>query len=119
ALSSPPSRLPAAPRAQCAVAGSVSQTPPPPARLSSSRVTVRAPLPAWRVTRKLPSSAPTTLKDVLPFPTLSRSLPRNAKPSVGGGGATAKPPASTSVGQLRFDTVTSRQPISRLLSVTM
>src|SRR5205809_907672 len=30
-LSSAPSRLPAAPSAQCAVAGSVSQTPPPPA----------------------------------------------------------------------------------------
>src|SRR5436309_5749080 len=78
ALSSPPSRLPAAPRAQCAVAGSVSQTPPPPARLSSSRVTVRAPLPAWRVTRKLPSSAPSALKAVLPCPTLSRSLDRKS-----------------------------------------
>src|SRR5438094_9823843 len=59
-LSSAPSRLPAAPSAQFAVVGSVSQTPPPPARRSSSRVTVRAPLPAWTVTRKLPSSAPST-----------------------------------------------------------
>src|SRR5213593_3735567 len=118
ALSSPPSRLPAAPRAQCAVAGSVSQTPPPPARLSSSRVTVRAPLPAWRVTRKLPSSAPSTLKAVLPCPTLSRSLPRNARPSVGGGGATAKPPASTTVCPFGFVTVTSRAPIAAVAPIT-
>src|SRR5439155_15594739 len=93
-LSSAPSRLPAAPSAQCAVAGSVSQTPPPPARRSSSRVTVRAPLPAWMVTRKLPSSAPSALKAPLPCPTLSRSLPRNARPSVGGGGDLDQPPFS-------------------------
>src|SRR5205823_2356684 len=38
-LSSAPSRPAEAPSAQFAVAGAVSQTPPPPARLSSSRVT--------------------------------------------------------------------------------
>src|SRR5439155_215760 len=75
-LSSAPSRLAAAPSAQFAVAGSVSQTPPL-ARRSSSRVTVRAPLPAPTVTRKLPSSALSALKAPLPCPTLSRSLPRN------------------------------------------
>src|SRR5881396_1096577 len=117
-LSSPPSRLPAAPRAQCAVAGSVSQTPPPPARLSSSRVTVRAPLPAWTVTRKLPSSAPSALKAVLPCPTLSRSLPRNARPSVGGGGATAKPPVRTTGCPSGFVTVTSRAPIAAVAPIT-
>src|SRR5881396_2147497 len=116
-LSSPPSRLPAAPRAQCAVAGSVSQTPPPPARLSSSRVTVRAPLPAWTVTRKLPSSAPSALKAVLPCPTLSRSLPRNARPSVGGGGATAKPPVRTTDCPSGFATVTSRAPIAAVAPI--
>src|SRR5437773_5735323 len=88
-LSSAPSRLPAAPSAQFAVVGSVSQTPPPPARRSSSRVTVRAPLPAWTVTRKLPSSAPSTLKAVLPCPTSAGGLPRNATRSVEGGAGTA------------------------------
>src|SRR5881296_2942328 len=116
-LSSAPSRLPAAPRAQCAVAGSVSQTPPPPARRSSSRVTVRAPLPAWTVTRKLPSSAPSALKAVLPCPTLSRSLPRNARPSVGGGGATAKPPVRTTDCPSGFATVTSRAPIAAVAPI--
>src|SRR2546426_613200 len=117
ALSSAPSRLPAAPSAQCAVAGSVSQTPPPPARRSSSRVTVRAPLPAWMVTRKLPSSAPSALKAPLPCPTLSRSLPRNARPSVGGGGVTVKPPVSTTVCPSGFDTVTSRAPIAAVAPI--
>src|SRR5437016_2009499 len=74
ALSSAPSRLAPAPSAQFAVAGSVSQTPPPPARRSTSRVTVRAPLPAPTVTRKLPSSAPSAVTAPLPCPTLSRSL---------------------------------------------
>src|SRR2546425_764699 len=111
-LSSAPSRLAPAPSAQFAVAGSVSQTPPPPARRSSSRVTVRAPLPAPTVTRKLPSSAPSALKAPLPCPTLSRSLPRNARPSVGGGGVTVKPPVSTTVWPSGFDTVTSRAPIA-------
>src|SRR5213593_1718454 len=116
-LSSAPSRLPAAPSAQCAVAGSVSQTPPPPARRSSSRVTVRAPLPAWMVTRKLPSSAPSALKAPLPCPTLSRSLPRNARPSVGGGVVTVKPPVSTTVWPSGFDTVTSRAPIAAVAPI--
>src|SRR3989441_9324102 len=116
-LSSAPSRLPAAPSAQCAVAGSVSQTPPPPARRSSSRVTVRAPLPAWMVTRKLPSSAPSALKAPLPCPTLSRSLPRNARPSVGGGGVTVKPPVSTTVWPSGFDTATSRAPIAAVAPI--
>src|SRR5205823_14473753 len=62
-LSSAPSRPAEAPSAQFAVAGSVSHAPPL-ARRSSSRVTVRAPLPAWTVTRKLPSNAPSALKAV-------------------------------------------------------
>src|SRR2546427_2724095 len=117
-LSSTPSRLPAAPSAQCAVAGSVSQTPPPPVRRSSSRVTVRTPDPAPTVTRKLPSSAPSPLKAPLPCPTLSRSLPRNARPSVGGGGVTVKPPVSTTVWPSGFDTVTSRAPIAAGAPIT-
>src|SRR5205823_4199780 len=117
-LSSAPSRLPAAPSAQFAVVGSVSQTPPPPARRSSGRVTVRAPLPAWTVTRKLPSSAPSTLKAVLPCPTLSRSLPRNARPSVGGGGITAKPQVRTTDCPAGFATVTSRAPIAAVAPIT-
>src|SRR3989442_7220612 len=117
ALSSAPSRLAPAPSAQFAVAGSVSQTPPPPARRSSSRVTVRAPLPAPTVTRKLPSSAPSALKAPLPCPTLSRSLPRNARPSVGGGGVTVKPPVSTTVWPSGFDTVTSRAPIAAVAPI--
>src|SRR5256712_7452376 len=106
-VSSAPSRLPAAPSAQCAVAGSVSQTPPPPARRSSSRLTVHPPLPAPTVTRKLPSSAPSALKAPLPCPTLSRNLPRNARPSVGGGGVTVKPPVSTPVYSSGVHIVTS------------
>src|SRR2546425_8544568 len=117
ALSSAPSRLAPAPSAQFAVAGSVSQTPPPPARRSSSRVTVRAPLPAPTVTRKLPSSAPSALKAPLPCPTLSRSLPRNARPSVGGGGGTVKPPVSTTVLPSGFDTATSRAPIAAVAPI--
>src|SRR5213594_807165 len=111
ALSSAPSRLAAAPRAQFAVAGSVSQTPPPLAVCrSSSRVTVRAPLPAPRVTWKVPSSAPSALKTELPCPTLSRSLPWNATLSVGGGRATVKPPRRTTDWPSGFETVTSRGP---------
>src|SRR5438094_4911486 len=93
-LSSAPSRLAEAPRAQCAVAGSVSQTPPP--VRSSSRVTVRAKLPAWTVTRKVPSSAPSALKAELLCPTLSRSLPRNARLSAGGGRSEESRVGSTS-----------------------
>src|SRR5207244_11189666 len=115
ALSRAPSRLVEAPRAQCAVAGSVSQTPPP--VRSSSRVTVRAKLPAWTVTRKVPSSAPSALKAELLCPTLSRSLPRNARLSVGGGGVTVKPPVSTTDWPSGFETVTSRGPIAAVASI--
>ena len=107
-LSSAPSRLAEAPRAQCAVAGSVSQTPP--LERSSSRVTVRGQTPPWTVTRKLPSSAPSALKAELPCPTLSRSFPRNARLSAGGGGRTVKPPARVTVCPPGFVTVTSRGP---------
>src|SRR2546425_10084531 len=62
ALRSAASRLAAAPRAQDGVAESVSQVPPLLGWRSSSRVTVRAPLPAWTVTRKVPSRAPSELK---------------------------------------------------------
>src|SRR6266571_2939646 len=118
ALSSAPSRLAAAPRAQFAVAGSVSQTPPPLAVCrSSSRVTVRAPLPAWRVTWKVPSSAPSALKTELPCPTLSRSLPRNARLSVGGGRATVKPPRRTTDWPSGFETVTSRGPRAAVVAI--
>src|SRR5437773_6740612 len=51
-----------------------------------------------------------------PCPTLSRSLPRNARPSVGGGGVTVKPPVSTTVWPSGFDTVTSRGPIAAVAS---
>src|SRR3989338_7327847 len=94
ALSSAPARLAEAPRAQWGVAGSVSQTPPA-SRRSSTRVTVRGPLPAPTVTWKAPSSAPSGLKAAGPAPTVSRSLPRNARLIVGGAGATAKPPGRT------------------------
>src|SRR5213593_1732119 len=92
ALSSAPSRLVAAPRAQGGVAESVSQVPPLAGWRSSSRVTVRAPLPGWTVTRKVPSRAPSAEKAAEPWPTLSRSLPRKARLRVGGGTATEKPP---------------------------
>src|SRR5436309_3213542 len=87
-LSSAPSRLPAAPSAQCAVAGSVSQTPPPAARRSSSPVSARAPLPAWMVTRKLPSSATSALQAPLPCPSTPRPTGPNrpgfrSRPAVG------------------------------------
>src|SRR5437773_6749932 len=117
-LSSAPSRLPAAPSAQFAVVGSVSQTPPPPARRSSSRVTVRAPLPAWTVTRKLPSSAPSTLKAVLPCPTLSRSLPRNARPSKGTRRNTSHITVTNTDCPSRYTTVTSRTPIAAVAPIT-
>src|SRR5207249_7567941 len=45
-------------------------------------------------------------------------LPRNARPSVGGGGATAKPPASTTVCPSGFVTVTSRAPIAAVAPIT-
>src|SRR5437870_12628370 len=58
ALSSAPSRLAAAPRAQFAVAGSVSQTRSEERRVGKEcRARVRAPLPDRRVTGHVPSSA--------------------------------------------------------------
>src|SRR2546428_1232291 len=45
--------------------------------------TVGAPLSAPRVTRKVPSSALSALRAELPCPTLSRSVPRNARLIVG------------------------------------
>src|SRR3989441_527664 len=105
------SRLAAAPRAQDGVPESVSQVPPLAGWRSSSRVTVRAPLPAcWTVTRKVPSRAPSELKAAEPCPTLSRSLPRNTRLSTGGGRATVKPPARTADCPSGFATVTSRGP---------
>src|SRR5213594_2300220 len=107
ALSSAPSRLAAAPRAQFAVAGSVSQTPPPLAVCrSSSRVTVRAPLPAPRVTRKVPSSALSALRAELPCPTLSRSVPRNARLIAG-----AKVGAKVAVTVVAAESVTTHVPV--------
>src|SRR5204863_529624 len=49
--------------------------------------------------------------------TLSRSLPRNARPSVGGGGATAKPPVRTTDCPSGFATVTSRAPIAAVAPI--
>src|SRR3989449_1550917 len=117
ALSSAPSRLAPAPSAQFAVAGSVSQAPPL-ARRSTSRVTVRAPLPAPTVTRKLPSSAPSALKATSPDHTSARHSPRNARPSLLGGRDTVKPPVSTTVLPSGFDTVTSRAPIAAVAPIT-
>src|SRR5438034_1041546 len=118
ALSSAPSRLAEAPRAQFAVAGSVSQTRPPAlASVSSSRVTVRAPLPAWRVTWKVPSSAPSAVRAELPCPTLSRSLPRNATLIVGADSPTVKPPRRTTDWPSGFETVTSRGPRAAVVAI--
>src|SRR5436189_1895071 len=69
-LSSAPSRLPRSEERRVGKEGRARRTPPQ--QHSSSRVTVRAPLPAWTVTRKLPSNALSALKAVLPRPTLSR-----------------------------------------------
>src|SRR4030095_11232386 len=91
ALRSAPSRAAATPRAQKDVAASVSQVPPPPFRRNASRVSVRAPLPDGSVRRTVPSSAPSAAYVVGFAPPLSRSLPRNARPSVGAGGETVKP----------------------------
>src|SRR5437867_1926847 len=109
ALRSAASRLAAAPRAQDGVPESVSQVPPLAGWRSSSRVTVRAPLPVWTVTRKVPSRAPSEVKAAEPCPTLSRSLPRNTRLSTGGGRATVKPPARIAVWP-PVATVTSRGP---------
>src|SRR5213594_1561462 len=111
ALRRAPSRLAAVPRAQLGDAESVSQAPPLAGWRSSSRVTVRAPLPGSTVTRKLPSRALSALKAAAAFPTLSRSLPRKARLMVAGGGATVNPPGRTTDWPLGFETVTSRGPI--------
>src|SRR4029453_17114223 len=102
---------PAPPSAQKDVAASVSQVPPPPLRRSSRRVSVRAPLPDCSVRRNVPSSAPSALYVVGFAPTLSRSLPRNATPTVGAGGATVNPPCLIATWPSGFVTVTSRGPI--------
>src|SRR5438445_12930373 len=67
ALRSTPSRLAAAPRAQCAVAGSVSQTPPPP-RSEERRVgkECRARRPASMGTWKATCRPPHAPQDALP-----------------------------------------------------
>src|SRR4030095_16526662 len=111
ALRRAPSRVAATPRAQKDVAASVSQVPPPPLRRSSRGVRVGAPLPAWRLRRNVPSSAPSGAYVVGFAPTLSRSLPRNATPSVGAGGATVNPPCLIATWPSGFVTVTSRGPI--------
>src|SRR5262245_41514575 len=104
------SRAADTPRAQKDVTASVSQVPPP-LRRSSRRVSVRAPLPDCKVMRKVPSSAPSALYVVGLAATLSRSLPRNARPSVGAGGATVNPPCLIATWLSGFVTVTSRGPI--------
>src|SRR4029453_4915133 len=111
ALRSAPSRAAPTPSAPQGVAASVSQVPPPPLRRSSRRVSVRAPLPDCRVRRNVPSSAPSALYVVGFAPTLSRSLPRNATPTVGAGGATVNPPCLIATWPSGFVTVTSRGPI--------
>src|SRR5436190_11023991 len=71
ALSSAPSRLAAAPRAQFAVAGSVSQTPPPPAACrSSDEHTAQLQLHSEIVSRQLPASEQSAVRAELPCPTL-------------------------------------------------
>src|SRR3989441_2108367 len=78
---------------------------------------VRAPLPAWRVTWKVPSSAPSAVRAELPCPTLSRSLPRNATLIVGGGRAKVKPPGTTSDWPPGFASVTSRGPRAAVVAI--
>src|SRR3989475_5453482 len=66
-------------------------TPPPPR--SSSRVTVRAPLPAPTVTDRHTTRLHSSHSHTSPAPIFSRTFPRYARLSVAGGGATVKPPA--------------------------
>src|SRR5262245_466240 len=117
ALRSALSRAAATPRAQKDVAASVSQVPPPPLRRSSRRVSVRAPLPDCSVKRNVPSSAPSAAYVVGFAPTLSRSLPRNARTSVGAGGATVNPPGLIAAWPSGFVTVTSRGPIAAVAPI--
>src|SRR5439155_11162743 len=67
ALRSAASRLAAAPREQDRLDASHSHMPQLAGWRSSKRVTVRAPLPGWTVTRKNPSRAPSELKPAEPF----------------------------------------------------
>src|SRR5439155_2364036 len=64
-----------------------------------------------------PSSAPSALKAPLDCATWSRNLPGDARPAVGGGGVTVKPPVSTTVWPSGFDTVTSRAPIAAVAPI--
>src|SRR3990167_2803809 len=81
-----------------------------PVRRSSRCVTVRAPLPACRVTWKVPSRAPSGAKAAELVPTRSRTLPTKARARVGGGRATVKPAARTATWPSGLVTVTSRGP---------
>src|SRR5437867_5786274 len=108
ALRSAVSRLAAAPRAQDGDAESASQAPPAVLR-NSRRVTARAPLPAWTVTRKVPSRAPSELKAAEARNSVAHGMPRNTRLSTGGGRTTVKPPARIAVWP-PVATVTSRGP---------
>src|SRR3970040_755922 len=81
-----------------------------PVRRSSRCVTVRAPLPACRVTWKVSSRAPSGAKATELVPTRSRTLPTKARARVGGGRATVKPAARTATWPSGLVTVTSRGP---------
>src|SRR5258706_15690770 len=77
-------------------------------RHSLGFVTVRVPLPARTVTWNVPSRPASGANAAELCPTLSRSLPRNVRLSVGGGGFTVKPAARTPDWPSGFVTVTSR-----------
>src|SRR3989337_2702839 len=81
-----------------------------PVRRSSRCVTVRAPLPACRVTWKVPSRAPSGAKAAELVPTRSRTLPTKARARVGGGRATVKPAARTATWPSGVGTGTSPGP---------
>src|SRR3970282_571900 len=66
-----------------------------PVRRSSRCGTLRAPLPACRVTWKVASRAPSGAKAAELVPTRARTLPTKARARVGGGRATAKAAALT------------------------
>src|SRR5256886_9359708 len=73
------------------------------------------PLP---ISRKLPSSAPSALKAPLPCPTLSRSLPRIARPNVGSPGAAKYRIPTTAFRTTGFDTGHSRLPLAAVAQIT-
>ena len=75
-LASGASRPLAAPSAQLAVEGTVSQTPALSVRRSSSWVRVRLPAPVPSVRVKVPSGVPSGESALVLLPTRSRSLPR-------------------------------------------